>query len=289
MNRPLGRLFAALLGICVLTLSACQDVRRADTSHLATTAYDADRRLLLMVSTPAAIKVFHFEDSHVSSAPRFVTTLGPQLPQVLRLAIDRRHGRLWAASLTTIHAYDLSNYQLMKQYVLPPRGHYDRFSDLTVNEHGDVYVLARGGGRIYFIDGKSLQMNIWLDIYGRASKASIALANRLILSPDGRHLVAAALYNQLLRIDVQTKTWQTIEIPEPTVDFACAVFFWNDERALGAVPANEFIVMSAFDCLGLWEVEIRLTKDLSTGSIRVGQGEVHPRLGSATYRLASRN
>jgi hypothetical protein len=267
----------------VLTLPGCQDERPAGKFHLSTTAYDPDRRLLFMASTPG-IRVFRVEDSHGSSGPRFVTTVGPQVAQVLRLAIDRRHRRLWVAGLNAIRAYDSSNYQLAKQYAVAPSGQYDRFSDLAVNEHGDVYVLARGGARIYLIHGTSLQMEPWLDIDDRAINTAIALANRFILSPDGRYLVAASsVRNQLLRIDVQTRTWQAIQIPELTVDFTCAIFFWNDERASGAAPANDFLAMSAFDCLGWWEADIRLAKDLSTGSIRASRGEIRPRLGSMIY------
>lgn len=239
----------AALAACLL--AACSEPRVPTNFHLATVAADP-QRALLFVAQPG------FGAVDVLQGQRFVARLSdPARRHVLRLAVDAGRGRLWVADFRLVQAYRVDNLTELKRYALPPDSYHERFSDLALDSAGNVFVLARGGARLYRIDAQSLDMAVWLDLGDRATDAAVLLANRLLASADDRYLlVAAPARGALLRIDLRTKTVSPVALNR-TADLTCGVFFWE-------TPPSAIRVL---DCVGAWDARIALAADALSGTI----------------------
>jgi hypothetical protein len=202
----------------------------------------------------------------VLRSQRFVTRLtDPARRHVLRLAVDAERGRLWVADFRIVQAYALADLKEARRYTLGQDAYHERFSDLALDRAGNVFVLARGGARLYRIDARSLDMALWLDLSDRASDAAVLLANRLLASADDRYLLLAApARGELLRVDLQSKAVSVVALNR-TADLTCGVLFWEADA-----PA-----LRALDCIGAWEARIALAADGLSGSIEL-RGTTRP-------------
>jgi hypothetical protein len=218
-----------------------------------------------------------------SGSPQFVARLAdPTRKNVLRLTTDSRHRRLWVVDRRAVHAYDLDRLALLRRIDAPSGPHYERFADLALDGAGNAFLLARGGSRIYRIDGKSLGMEIWLDLFPYASEAAIWLANRLLRTPDDRYLlVVSSADGGIVRVDLKSKEVQPVALAAPA-DLTCALLFWNEaasSEARRSRPAEATI--SAFDCAGSWHAVIEPADDFARASVR-GAGAAGQRVPSKT-------
>lgn len=239
-------------------LAACSEPRVPANFHLATVAA-LPERALLFVAQPGYGAV------DVLQGQRFVARLSdPARRHVLRVATDARNGRLWLADFRLVQAYEVDGLTELKRYALPPDSYHERFSDLALDSAGNVFVLARGGARLYRIDARSLEMELWLDLADRATDAALLLANRVLASADDRHLfIASPARGELLRIDLQTRAVTPVALNRPA-DLTCGVLFWEAPDA-----------MRALDCVGAWDARIALAADGLSGSLQL-RGVMRP-------------
>lgn len=278
-SMPCMRLRLASIAVAIVATVGCQDAEQTDRYHLPLVAYHPELRLLFTASMASAeIEIFRVSDDPSVSDLRLVKKLRQDGARALRLAVDRRNQRLWVANTKSVRSYDLSNYQLIREYTLPAKAEYARFTDLAVDAHGDVYVLARGGASIYRVDGRSLEMLDWLETRVYASDAGTFLANRFVRSIDGTYLIVASPADgQLLRIDVRTRAVNTVAM-SPRLDFTCAILFWNDQSTPASGEGKQTPSMTVFDCLARWQAEIQFTEDLLGAAIRETSGQPRPAL-----------
>lgn len=241
-----------------LLLAACSEARTPTNFHLATVGA-LPERALLFVAQPG------FGTVDVLQGQRFVARLtDPARRHVLRLAVDAQRGRLWVADFRLVQAYDIDSLAALRRYPLPTDAYHERFSDLALDSAGNVFVLARGGARLYRIDARSLEMELWLDLADRATDAAVLLANRVLAGADDRHLfIASPARGELLRIDLQTRAVAPVALNRPA-DLTCGVLFWEPPAA-----------MRALDCIGAWDARIALAADGLSGSLQF-RGTMRP-------------
>jgi hypothetical protein len=173
----------------------------------------------------------------------------PQRTHIVRLSVDRDRGRLWVADFKLVQVYALPGLEELRRYELPRDRYYERFGDLAIDNAGNAFVLSRGGARLYRIDSGSLDLEPWLDLDERAADAALLLANRILKSPDDRHLfLPSPTRGSLLRVDTRSKQVVTMS---DAPNLVCGLLFWD------STPER----IRAFDCTGRWEARIELAGD----------------------------
>ncbi len=263
------------LGLLLLGLGGCRDYPSgADNFHLGNIVYSPEHQLLAVASiSTGAVDLFRIRADGLDGAPLFVTRLSDaRRPHSLRIALDRKRGWLWVLSPRGVDAYELRTFSNVTR-VEPPSGNYhDRFSDLLVDTTGDVYLLVRGGARIYRLaveSTESLRMTLWVDVGPRATEAAVALANRLLRTTDGRYaLMVSPMGETLLRVELGSGRVTPMKLSQ-AVDLTCGLPFWTDHRLEDGAQAGESSVLTMFDCLGRWEAKIRVADDYLLGSVQM--------------------
>lgn len=260
----------ALVIWLLLMQAGCWSPRDAGNFHLATVAVSPEHRLLFLSSPGSGVvDILRMPRGRDTSLRHVARLLEPI--RVRRLAVDASHGRLWVADFASVYAYELDGFTLTRKYDMPANSYYERVSDLTVDRQGNAFVLARGGARIYRIDARSANMDLWLDVGNSARDSGILLANRLLKTVDDRFLILVSSANgALLRIELATKSITPIELNEKA-DFTCGVLLWN-ERPEASIQA--------FDCADQWVARIELRDDHSVGSLQL-RGHANPRVHGA--------
>jgi hypothetical protein len=250
-----------------LLLAACSEAHVPTNFHLATVAA-LPQHALLFIAQPG------FGTVDVLQGQRFVARLSdPARRHVLRLAVDAERGRLWVADFKLVQAYRIDNLTELKRYPLAADAYHERFSDLALDSAGNAFVLARGGGRLYRIDARTLKMETWLELADRASDPALLLANRMLASADDRHLfIASPARGELLRIDVQSKAVARLPL-RSAADLTCGVLFWDSDPA----------TIRALDCLGAWDARMVLAADGLSGVLQL-RGTMRPPGMVVTFR-----
>jgi len=155
----------------------------------------------------------------------FVPAAAGRLRAVLAVAVDARHGRLWATSAgipqmagfaagdtgrASIHAFDLASGKVIARHDLPksPEGHVP--GDVCIAPSGDVYVTDSAHPAIWRLragakDGAPPEE--WL------SDPSFRSLQGQAFSADGRTLYIADYSHGLAAIDVATKVVRWLEPP----------------------------------------------------------------------------
>jgi hypothetical protein len=234
-----GLWFACALASCVAH-SGCSEAPPAGNFHLATVAASPEHGLLF-VAQPGREAV----DVLSIASTRFVARLvDPRRAHVLRLAVDHQRSRLWVADFRLLQAYALPGLEELRSYPRPQTAYHERFSDLVLDDAGNVFVLARGGARLYRIDARSLELERWLDLDHQAADAALLLANRALLSADQRYLfLPSPASGHLLRVDTRSKEAVTVAAG---ANLICGLLFRERDGA----------GIRAFDCAGGWEARI---------------------------------
>jgi hypothetical protein len=264
----------ALSCAAALVLAACSRPQEASNFHLATVAVSPEHRLLF-IAQPGfpTIDVLRLAGSEEGSGqPRHVRRLaGPPRAHVVRLSVDRARARLWVVDFRVTQVYALPGLEELRRYELPTDKYHERFNDLAIDTAGNAFVLARGGARIYRIDGRSLRIETWLDLDDEATDAALLLANRILASPDDRHVyLTSPTRGGLVRIEMDSK--RVTALSGDSSDLTCGLLFWDAGSS----------DMRAFDCTDLWDARIAI-QDAKPGASLILNGR--PRVAGAVARF----
>jgi len=231
--------------------SGCSPPPPPGNFHLATVAASPEHQMLFIAQPGLnAVDVLRMAADRRNEAPAFVARLvDPQRTHVLRLAVDHRQARLWVADFKLVQVYALPDLREVRRYELHGDVYYNRFTDLALDDAGNVFVLAQGGARIDRIDATSLDLETWLQLHDRATDAALALANRALTSRSGDRLyLASATRGDLVQIDLRSK--QVTLVSENAANFTCGLLFWDGDSTN----------IRAFDCTGRWEAHVNLAQ-----------------------------
>jgi hypothetical protein len=154
----------------------------------------------------------------------FVTPGRDGLFSVLGMKVDVARRELWANACNlgrgpamanpepetvgraAVFRYDLDTGRLIRRYDGPAEPRPLCFNDLDLTASGDVYVSAGGSG-LYRVDrGRDV-----LELFVPASEL---LVNGLALSADGRKLYLAAHARGVVSLDLATRQWKPLSVPE---------------------------------------------------------------------------
>jgi hypothetical protein len=241
--------------------------------HLAAVAYSLEQRLLF-VGTPGSgvIDVFRTPAGGLDGPQLFVTRLAnPPRKHVLRLGLDRAHGRLWALDINSVDAYELERFALLGSFHRGRMPNYERFTDLAVGSGGEVYVyaLTPRGARIYRIEASSREMKVWIESSLWTSDPGISLATRVASTTDGKYLLLVSpLRATIVRVNLASRAIGTVGLSEP-VDLACGALFWGPGPPDGGKTADAHgPAATVLHCPGKSDVQIEFADDFSRGSVR---------------------
>ncbi len=159
----------------VVRKSVPQVILRERDLHIESVAYDPNAKRFYFGSVyQQKILWSQLNDTVIHN---FTTTGQDDLWSVFGMKVDANKKQLWACSVTTenminsdtakiersaIFKYDLKSGRLLKKYLLddPQVSHW--FGDLTINDHGDVYISDSRTNNIYSITEGADSLSLFL-------------------------------------------------------------------------------------------------------------------------------
>ncbi len=239
--------------LALLTCAACQPLPPPANLHLSAVEYWPEGRLLFVaVPRSGAVDVLRVPEDPRQGSLDFVERLAETgRRDVVRLAVDRVHRRLWVAESRGVDVYPLA-----------PRGPATRVShgppltppvsDLIIDPEGNGYLFMAGGERIDRVSAATLRPEHWLGIGHAGPRTSRTVAERGVITKDGRQAYLRSPEDgSLLRIDLATRKVVKVERRE-VEGLDCATLMLGDTDAIAAIP-----------CRGQAIVQVPLEADLT--------------------------
>jgi hypothetical protein len=244
---------ALLLGLC----AACSPVAPSGNEHLAVVDYWPEQQLLFLgIPRTGVVDVLRVPSPPRQGTLDFVERLTePARHEVLRIAVDRKKGRLWVADRQTIYVYQYRPRGTSEQIPFGS-GQEAAISDLVIDQEGNGYVFVAGGARIYRIDSDTLHSEKWLETTYASAQGFALPATRVLLTKDSQNvLFQSPKDGALLRLELRSRRTAKIRRDNPIM-LDCAMLLWNDnfgDDAFDSAVAEPLKnSLTAFHCRGRW-------------------------------------
>jgi len=161
------------------------------------------------------------KDGEVSD---FTTEKQDGLRPVTGMKVDPKHRILWVCSQVSglhykdadesemgwsaIYKYDLRSGELIKKYIIKEIGINHLFNDIVITKSGDVYFTDSEAKKVYKIDPKKDQPELFIENIG------LGYPNGIALSKNEKHIYVADSGPGINRINLKTKEVSYLSTPE---------------------------------------------------------------------------